>query len=91
MIFTYMITALLALVSGIFSILPTVPPMPVAVTTAGVWVTDQITLVVGVLNMIYGQTLLAALMVVIIGMFTFDWIYHTAMWIIRKIPMINIH
>jgi len=89
-IFQFILDTILTVIKGVFYILPTVPATPSAISTAGTWVTDQISGAMAVLNMVYGATLLAAIMVVIIAMFTFEWIYHTIMWIVRKLPMIGV-
>lgn len=90
MIFTLMIIGLMALVQLIFGIFPNAPATPQAVIDGGSWITDQIGSVIAVLNYVFGSTLLAAIMVVVVAMFTWEYIYHAAMWLIRKIPMINI-
>lgn len=90
MIINFIVDSMLSVLKLIFGILPNVPAIPTAISDGGTWITDQISSVIGVLNMVYGQTLMAAIMVVVIAMFSFDWVYHTAMWIIRKIPVINI-
>jgi hypothetical protein len=90
MIFTLMIVGLIALVQLIFGVLPNAPATPQSVIDGGAWITDQIGSVIAVLNYVFGATLLAAIMVVVIAMFTWEYIYAASMWIIRKIPMINI-
>ena len=90
MIFTLMIVGLIALVQVIFGIFPNAPATPQAVIDGGSWITDQIGSVVAVLNYVFGSTLLAAIMVVVVAMFTWEYIYAAAMWLVRKIPMINI-
>ena len=90
MIVTYMIISLLSMVQIIFSIFPDLPDTPQAIVDGGTWITDQIALVVSVLNYVFTPALMAATVVVIIGMFTFEHIYHGAMWIVRKIPVLNI-
>lgn len=89
MIFTFIIHALLSLVTTLFSVLPTLAATPEAVITGGQWVIDTIYGVVSMFRMIYGSALMTAIVVVIVGLFSFEWIYHTVMWIVRKIPMIN--
>jgi hypothetical protein len=90
MIFTLMIVGLMALVDLILQILPTAPATPQTVIDGGSWITDQIGSVVAILNYVFGSTLLAAIMVVVVAMFTWEYIYAAVMWIVRKIPMINI-
>jgi hypothetical protein len=91
MIVQYLIDAIISVIEGIFGILPSLPATPSSVVSAGSWVTDTITSVIAVFNMVYGSALMAAIMVVILGLLNFTWVYHTLMWIIRKIPVLNIH
>lgn len=90
MIIQFVLDILLGVVKLIFSVLPTVPAMPSAITSASSWVTDQISNAMSIINMVYGDTLMAAITIVIVAMFTFEWLYHSAMWIIRKVPIWNI-
>lgn len=90
MIFQFILDAILATVTAIFTVLPSAPALPSAISTAGTWVVTQVSNSIAFLNMIYGTTLLAAIIVVAIGIFTFEWIYHTVMWIIHKVPLIGV-
>jgi hypothetical protein len=69
---------------------PTLPAIPSAISTAGAWVTDTIASVTSVLQMIYGSTLLTAIVLVIVGIFGFETVYHLVLWVLKKIPVINI-
>ena len=80
----------MALVTTIFNVIPDLPDMPTSIVDAGEWVTTEIESVISVIRMLLGSTLLDAVVVVIIAMFTFEKIYHTALWVLKKIPMINI-
>jgi hypothetical protein len=53
-------------------------------------VTTTITSVISILSMLLSPTLLAACVVIILGMLNFQWIYHSVLWVIRKVPVINI-
>jgi hypothetical protein len=89
MVFTYMIIAMLGMVKLIFGILPNAPATPPEVVSAGGWIVTEISSVMSVLTLIFSPVLVAATVVVIIAMFTWEHIYASAMWIVRKIPMIN--
>lgn len=91
MIFMLMIAVVLELVKVILNVLPNAPATPPSVVEAGGWIIDQIASVVAIFNWIYTPPLLAAIMVVVVAMFTWEHIYHATVWLIRKIPMINIH
>jgi hypothetical protein len=90
MIFNFIIHSMLLMVQSIFSILPTIPATPTAITSGAGWVTDQIVSIISILRMVYGSALLSAIVVILIAILNFEWIYHTSMWIIRKIPVLNI-
>lgn len=77
-------------ITALLSILPTLPAMDSGVVSAGAWVTTQVSNTISVLNWIFGSTLLAAIMVVVLALFNFEWVYHSIMWIVHKIPMINV-
>jgi hypothetical protein len=90
MILDFIIHAMVVFITAVLGILPNVPATPAGVTAGATWITDQITSVIAFLNLLYSPTLLAAILIIVVGMFNFEWIYHTALWIIRKIPMINV-
>lgn len=90
MIITFIITSLITLIAVLITPIPTLPDIPTAISDAGDWLIDQVESVVGILNLVYGHTLLVAIMVVVAGMFSFTTVYHSIMWIVRKIPIINV-
>lgn len=90
MIFTFMITSLISLVKTILSVMPTIPATPSAIVTGATWITDMVGTVASVLQMIYSPALMTAIVLIIVAIFGFDTLYHTVMWVLRKIPMINI-
>lgn len=89
MIFTLIIVGLLGMVKVIFGILPNVPATPTVITDGAAWMTDTIISVISFITYFVSAPLMAAVVLVSVAMFNFDWIYRTSMWIIRKIPMIN--
>lgn len=91
MIFTLIVVGLIALVQLILGVLPNAAATPQTVIDGGQWIIDSIASVIAVLNYVYGSVLLAAIMVVVIAMFTWEYVYAAIMWLIRKIPAINIH
>lgn len=90
MVVNFIIHAVLSILQTILGVLPTVPAVPSAVVSGGDWVVSTIASVISVLRMVYGGPLLDAIVIVIVALFNFEWIYHTVLWIVRKIPMINI-
>lgn len=89
MIINVIINVLLEFLQLIVSPIPAVPAAPEAIVDGGAWIVSAISDVIGILRLVYGQTLLTALVVVFVGIYVFEWAYHSIMWIIRKIPMIN--
>jgi hypothetical protein len=89
-ILQFLVDTLINVLETILSVLPTVPAMPSSIVTAGTWITDQIGNSIAFLNMIYGTTLLSAIMIAVVAMFTFEWVYHTTLWVIHKVPIIGI-
>ncbi len=89
MVVNFIINTMITFIIAIFSPLPTIPATPTAIVDGGTWVTTTIGEVISVLNMLYTPALLAACMIVIIAIFNFEMIYHGIMWILRKIPVIN--
>jgi hypothetical protein len=85
-----MISVMIGFVKVVLGILPNVPATPSAIVDGGNWVTSTIGGVISVLSMLLTPALLAAVVLVIVGLINFQWIYHTVMWVVRKIPMVNI-
>jgi hypothetical protein len=90
MIIDFSIKVLVGFVKAVMGILPNVPATPSAVVSGGNWVMTTITSVISVLSMLLSPALLTACVLVIVGLINFQWIYHTVMWVVRKIPVINI-
>jgi len=91
MIINFIVNVVLGAIQAIFSILPSAPATPSAVSSGGTWVTDTITDVISFFRMIFTGTLLDAALIIIVAIFTFPLIYKTVMWILRKIPMISVN
>lgn len=90
MIVAFIVHIIIGTVKLILGVLPTVAATPQAIVDGGTWITDQIAGVISVLRYVLTDALLWACIAVVIGMFTFEMAYHAVMWVIRKIPMINI-
>lgn len=90
MILNFVLTVIINLIQTIFGVLPNIPPTPQAVIDGGQWVIDTVASVIGILQLVYSPALLTVIIGVILVILNFDTVYHTAMWILRKIPMINV-
>lgn len=90
MILDFIIHVLTATVQAVLGILPNLPATPTAIIDGGQWFIDQIIGVISVLTTILTPALVAAVVVVLVARLSFEHIYHGVMFILRKIPMINI-
>lgn len=90
MIIEWITRILVNIVMAFFSILPNVPATPADIISGGDWVIQQIVGTIAFIRTIYGNALLVAIVVVMAALVTFPWIYHSVMWILKKIPMLNI-
>ena len=91
MIIDSMIHAILGIVSTIISVFPTIPAIDPSIASAGTWITTTVGQGAAFARLIYGSTLLNALVAVAVVVWAFEPIYHAVMWVIRKIPFLNIH
>jgi hypothetical protein len=90
MILNFIFSSIIGIVKALFTVFPTLPATPSAVTTAGSWVTDTIASVASVLQLIFGTTLLTAIILIVVSIFSFETVYHSVMWVVRKIPFLNV-
>lgn len=90
MIFYAIIVGAITAVSAVLGVLPSLPAIPSAVSAGGAWTTDLVSSFVGVLRLIFTTELLAAIMVVLVALYAFEPLYHTALWALKKIPILNI-
>lgn len=90
MILEFIVRNMVSMLKTIFGVLPNVPATPAIIVTSGNWATDQVVQVVSLLRMVYSTPLFNALLVVAVGIISFESVYHLIMWIIRKIPMLSI-
>lgn len=51
---------------------------------------DSIASVISVLNWVFTPALMTAIVIIVVGMFTWEYIYAATLWLLRKIPVINI-
>jgi len=91
MIIDAMVHGILSVVETIMSIFPTLPPIDSSIVTAGNWIVTTVGEGAAFASFVYGSTLLAALVGVAIVVWAFEPIYHVVMWVIKKIPFLNVH
>lgn len=90
MIFDFLITGLFSLLTTVFGALPTLPAVSDDILAPVESLANFIHDGAKVLGMIFSPALFTAALVVIFAVIFFEQIYHTVMWIVRKIPIINI-
>lgn len=76
-----------ALVMVVLGILPDLPDMPSAIAAAAQSVTNWFQTTHDILVILLGQSFMSAAMVIIVGLFTFEYIYHGVMWVVKKLPI----
>lgn len=89
MIINFIIHMILTPINLIFDVLPDLPSMSSTITTALAWVTTTIADTVSVIRMVLGGTLLDAVIVVVVLAFSFEYVYKVIMWVLKKIPVLN--
>ena len=75
MILEFIIRNTFTMIRNIMSILPTVPPIPTAISDGGTWAIDQVTQVVSLLRMVYSTPLFNALIVIAIAIISFESVF----------------
>jgi len=90
MILDYIIQFAINTLLGLINALPTIPAMPTAIKTSGDWAGQQIVSVTALLNMIFSEPLLTAVVVIVAVFYVFEPAYHLILWVLRKIPTLGI-
>ena len=75
------------LITTVFGVLPSLPPVPQPLLDGANWLTQTIAQVSGVLAYIYGGFMYYFIFALLIALITFEQIYHFTMWIIKKLPI----
>lgn len=90
MILNFIIQVIFTLITTILGVLPNIPAIPTAISNGGTYISDTIATFVSFINIFFSPALVSATIVVAIGLFTWEWFYGLALWIIKKIPIVNI-
>jgi len=90
MIFTAFLTLLIVPITIIIGYLPDLPDMPSAITTSASVVITYVGQAFGLLSLWFSTPLVVAMAVSAIALMGFEYFYHLTMWVLRKIPMINV-
>jgi len=90
MIIDTLIGFLLNILNGILSLIPNIPPMPDAIQQPTTYFLTLAVQTFNLLNYFFGLPVMLAIIFVSFSILFFEQAYHTIMWIVRKIPVINI-
>lgn len=90
MIVEYLITKVLDVVGVLFVYLPDIPQLPTELQEPLTHFLSIIKASSGTINYLYGVSFVGYILPIIIVILTFEHIYHFIMFILRKIPAINI-
>lgn len=90
MIIDALLHGILGIVTNIVSVFPTLPSIDPAIVTATSWVTTTLGQGASFAQFLYGTTLFDAIIGVLIAIWAFEPIYHGVMWVLKKIPFINV-
>jgi hypothetical protein len=90
MILDWILNAAQTLITTVFSILPNLPPMPSQITDSCDWLVNMVSHSTGVLKYIYTPVLFNIIIGLVVTLLLFEQIYHLGMWLLKKIPIIDV-
>lgn len=90
MIIDAILSVLVGVLKLIMTPLPSLPAISTTISDAGTWLINLVSNASGYLQAIYSAPLLAAVIALFVVLLAFEQIYWTVMWIVKKIPMLNI-
>jgi hypothetical protein len=70
----------------VFGVLPSIPPMPAWVDTSLDFFTTIILQGVGLVSYLYTPQLMIFLFTTLLVLINFEYVYHSVLWIVRKLP-----
>lgn len=87
MILNVFFAAISTLIQTVFGVLPSLPDMPAGITDALDNIPSIVRFGTRFLSYYIGGTYLLILIPLLIALANFNWIYHLAIWIIKKLPI----
>lgn len=87
MIITGFIYLIYLVLRTVFSVLPSLPPMPTQFATVGDFIIDTIASTAAYINYVLSTPIIVATVGALIAIFNFEKLYQLTMWVIRKIPI----
>lgn len=79
-----------ALLLGVFVILPPLPPTPQVLLDLSTSLADILFNTMYFMSHVLTKPLLLAILGVSMGLFLFQPVYHSVMWVLKKIPVLGI-
>lgn len=90
MIIEFIVQRTIDLIILVMDLIPDVPDMPSAIVAGGDWAIEQVVGVSSFLVQLFSPPLFSAMLIVGITLISFDTIYHTVLWVLKKIPALSI-
>lgn len=90
MIFEFIIQTFLSITMWVLDLVPNIPATPTAVSDVGDWAIEQIIGVGSLFQQILSTPIFAALILITASVFAFEVVYNTVLWVLKKIPMVNL-
>jgi len=72
------------------NLMPQIPAIPQTIADVGDYIITWINDVSGVIQLIYPGEFLLSLIVVILVLINFDYIYYGILWVVKKLPFVDI-
>lgn len=79
-----------ALIIGVFAIVPPLPPVPIGLTRFNEQLEQVLTEAINIIRYVLTPELTFTTVAILIAVYAFEPIYHGVMWILRKIPGLGI-
>lgn len=90
MIINGILSIILNFLTGLFVLVPTFPAIDPSIASAGTWITNFLSEGVAFAQFIFGVTFYDAVIAVAVAIWAFEPVYHSLMWVLRKIPILSI-
>jgi len=91
MILDAIIDAVILLIKLIFDLLPNIPAMSATITTYISQFTDLIFQGIGLIDILIDLNILKIVVIGMLAVNSYQYVYKITMFVLKKIPMLNIH
>jgi hypothetical protein len=90
MILETLVSIFYNVITTAFSVIPNAPPTPPTLVNASDTIAQYMGAASTYLNYLFGRDFLLIIIPIIIATFTFRHIYHFTMFVLKKVPFINV-